>query len=92
MPKSSISRQAFIGGAILLPALCGALSAPALADGNKASKDSMHYQTSPNGNKQCSGCQFFIPASDPKSDGTCKIVEGSISPNGYCMAFAAKDA
>lgn len=91
MPES-ISRQAFIGGAVLLPALCGILSAPAIADANKASKDAMHYQTSPNGDKQCAGCQFFVPGSDSKSDGTCKIVDGSISPNGYCMAYAAKDS
>jgi hypothetical protein len=82
-------RQTFLKGAIALPGLC-ALAAPALADGSKVSQASMHYQTAPNDGRQCSGCQFFIPGQDPKSNGSCRIVDGSISPNGYCIAYAAK--
>jgi len=85
-----MERRTFLKSAILLPGLCAALGAPGFADSSKASQASMRYQTSPNGSKQCSGCQFFIPAADPKTNGSCKIVDGSISPNGYCMAFAAK--
>lgn len=36
----------------------------------------------PNGDKRCSNCLNFIPSS------SCSIVEGSIGPNGYCMAWA----
>jgi hypothetical protein len=86
----SIDRQAFLKGAILLPGLAGLLTSVAPADSSKASQASMHYQTTPNDGKQCSGCQFFIPAQDPKTDGSCKVVDGSISPNGYCMAYTAK--
>ncbi len=85
-----IDRQTFLKGAILLPGLAGLLTAAATADSSKASQDSMHYQTTPNGGKQCSGCQFFIPATDPKANGSCKVVDGSISPNGYCIAYSAK--
>ena len=83
-------RRTFLQSAIVLPALCSALGVRAVADGSKASQASMHYQTSPNGAMQCSGCQFFIPGADAKSNGSCRIVDGSISPNGYCMAYAAK--
>ena len=47
----------------------------------KASKESMKYQDKPNGDKQCSNCSFFTPPNG------CKIVEGTISPQGYCVAW-----
>jgi High potential iron-sulfur protein len=87
-----LSRRTFLGGVLVLPALSGLLAAKAAADSQKASQESMHYQTSPNGSKQCSNCNFFIPGSDANSNGTCKIVDGSISPHGYCMAYNAKSS
>ncbi len=86
------TRRTFLSGVIALPALAGLLAAAASADASKASQASMHYQTSPNGSMQCSGCKFFIPGQDAKSNGTCQVVDGSISPNGYCMAFTAKSS
>lgn len=86
---SRITRSTFLGGVVLLPALA-ALTTTARADDSKASKDSMHYQASPNGGKQCSGCKFFMPGATADADGTCQIVDGSISPHGYCMAYNAK--
>lgn len=85
-----LNRRSFLGSAIVLPALARLLTAPAAADSSKASQASMHYQSSPNGDAQCSKCQFFIPGSDAQSNGTCHVVDGSISPHGYCMAFSAK--
>ncbi len=73
-----------------LPALAGACVARASADSSKASKAAMHYQPTPNGGMQCSGCRFFTPGTDAKADGSCQIVDGPISPNGYCIAYAAK--
>jgi High potential iron-sulfur protein len=84
------NRRRFLRGVILLPGLAGLLTSAAAADSSKASQDSMHYQTTPNGTKQCSGCQFFVPGQDSKANGSCKIVDGSISPNGYCIAYSAK--
>jgi hypothetical protein len=85
-----LTRRRFLGSAIALPALAALLTAPALADGSKASQASMHYQNSPNGGMQCSGCKFFIAGKDPKSNGSCQVVDGSISPNGYCNGYNAK--
>ena len=50
------------------------------------------YQTKPNGGKKCSGCSLFIPGKGNamKANGTCKLVKGSISPNGWCKFFTAK--
>ncbi len=88
----TVTRRAFLGGVVVLPAFVGLLSGEASADASKASQASMHYQTSPNGNMHCSLCKFFIPGQDANSNGTCQLVDGSISPNGYCMAFTAKSS
>lgn len=50
------------------------------------------YVTHPVSGKQCSTCVQFIPAkTNPmKSAGTCKLVKGSIAPNGYCKFYSAK--
>ncbi|HET8584564.1 MAG TPA: hypothetical protein VFM89_02395 [Casimicrobiaceae bacterium] len=44
----------------------------------------MKYQDHPDGDKKCSECMQFVPP------GSCKVVEGTISPNGYCIAFVKK--
>lgn len=85
-----LTRRTFLGSAIVLPALAGAFSAAANANASKASQASMYYQNSPNGTMQCSGCKFFMPGQDPKANGSCQLVDGSISPNGYCIAWSSK--
>lgn len=92
MPKAqnAVPRRSFLGALVVLPGLAGLLTARVSADASKAQKSAMHYQSTPNGSMQCSGCKFFIPGSDPKGDGTCQVVDGAISPNGYCMAYSAK--
>jgi hypothetical protein len=50
----------------------------------KASKATMKYQDTPNGDKECSNCLQFVP---PKG---CKVVEGDVSPKGYCIAWVKK--
>ncbi|HEY1654888.1 MAG TPA: high-potential iron-sulfur protein [Candidatus Tumulicola sp.] len=83
------SRKAFLEAAIALPALAGLLAAPAAADASKSSQASMQYQPTPKDGKHCSGCNFFIPGDSATANGTCKIVEGSIAPTGYCIAYSA---
>jgi hypothetical protein len=60
------------------------------AESAKASQASMKYQDHPNGKQHCDGCMQFIPGSSPKANGTCKVVAGKISPQGWCIAFAPK--
>lgn len=47
----------------------------------KISEAAVAYQNHPNGDKQCSKCVQFQP---PNS---CKMVDGTISPQGYCRIF-----
>jgi hypothetical protein len=50
----------------------------------KASKEAMKYQDKPNGEMKCSNCLQFVPPNG------CKVVEGNVSPEGYCIAWAKK--
>ena len=75
---------------VVLPALAGFLasaSAPAQA---KGSKSQFKYQDKPNGKQKCSGCSLFVPGKSASANGTCKVVDGAISPNGWCSAFSPK--
>ncbi len=42
---------------------------------------SVAYRPTPNGNKECSNCNFFMP---PRA---CQKVAGTISPKGYCILW-----
>ncbi len=50
----------------------------------KATKAAMKYQDKPNGSMQCDNCMQFVAPS------SCKVVEGTISPHGYCIAWVKK--
>ena len=78
--RSVLKRTALLAGVALTANILR--SKEALAQ--KASQDAMKYQDKPDGDKRCSNCLNFIPSS------SCAIVEGTISPNGYCLAWAKK--
>ena len=82
-----LSRRSVLRGAALLTS--AALTASMMSNKEafaqqKASKEAMKYQDKPSGDKQCSNCLNFIPST------SCAIVEGTVSPNGYCLAWAKK--
>jgi len=86
-------RRLFRRGAVIASgaALGGLmLKAKASAQGGKVSQTIAKYQDKPHGTQQCDGCLQYIPGKTPSTNGTCKIVEGDISPKGWCMFFAAK--
>jgi len=51
----------------------------------KVSQASVQYQTGPKDGKKCADCMHFIADSN-----TCKLVEGDISPTGWCVLWAKK--
>jgi High potential iron-sulfur protein len=85
-----LTRGTFVRSVVLLPALAAVARGESLAQTAKGSKAQFKYQDSPNGKKQCSNCTFFIAGKTPAANGTCKIVQGDISPKGYCIAYSAK--
>ncbi len=88
VPDGPLSRRE------LFPTLIGAVTivaaAMSLASGNMAAAQSKtdqktaKYQDHPNNGQSCSLCNFFRP---PKS---CQLVDGDISPTGWCSFFAKK--
>ena len=62
------------------PAESAAPTAPA-----KVSQASVQYQAQPKDGKKCADCMHFIAESN-----TCKLVEGTISPSGWCVLWAKK--
>jgi hypothetical protein len=80
-----VTRSDALKQLIVLPALAGALLSTALPAEAKGSQAQFKYQTKPGpGGHTCSGCRFF------QAPHACKIVAGTISPNGWCIAWAKK--
>jgi hypothetical protein len=79
--RSLLGRAAWLAGATL----AGTIVPIKLASAQqKVAKEAMKYQDEPNGSMQCSNCMQFEPPS------SCKVVAGTISPNGYCIAWVKK--
>ncbi|MBV8643677.1 MAG: high-potential iron-sulfur protein [Candidatus Eremiobacteraeota bacterium] len=83
--RSFVSRRRVLKRLVALPLVAlgvGATLSTAQAADNKKQ---FHYQDKPGpGGKKCAGCRFFRA---PKG---CTIVTGTISPNGWCIAWAKK--
>ena len=58
---------------------------PARADAqSRIAQKLVQYQETPKGPQECDNClQFVVP-------GSCKVVEGKISPKGWCQLYAPK--
>ncbi len=87
-----ISRRTMLKGSVAVTcvALASAFAGKAFAQSAKSTKAAAKYQDTPNGDKQCSNCSLFIPGKTSKENGTCQIVDGSISPQGYCNFYSKK--
>jgi len=77
------------GVAILAAGAAGAAfaqaqPAPAKVAQTKIAKAMLMYQDQPKDGNHCAICAQFEPPDQ------CKIVEGPVSPNGWCAAFAPK--
>jgi len=51
----------------------------------KMTKARAEYQNMPNGIYSCAICTLFVPPD------VCKVVEGQVSPDGWCRVFALAD-
>jgi len=86
-PGTSRRALFYLGGATILlgMALAGAARA-----GGKTPKADVKYQYTPKDSAHCSLCASFIPSPDGGGGpGTCKIVDGPIPQNGWCVLFSA---
>ena len=99
-----ISRRTWLKGMALFSAAAGLIPpmlASTAADA-KASKAAVHYRDYPKGMQMCHMCKFYMAGSGRRSGGmcmggsmmgmmgagACQVVEGRISPMGYCDLYA----
>ena len=85
--KDALSRRNLLRGATLLAggaALGAGPLAAAAAQNGKMSQQAAAYQPSPKSGQKCLDCSFFV---QPQA---CKLVEGTISPVGWCKFYAKK--
>ena len=79
--RSVLTRVALLAGAAFTATVVRNNDALAQA---KATKEAMKYQDKPSGDKQCGNCLQFVAPNG------CKVVEGTVSPSGYCIAWVKK--
>jgi hypothetical protein len=85
-PRKQFTREEALKQLVVLPALAGIIAAGFGATAQAAdNKKQFHYQTKPGpSGKKCSGCRFF------RAPSGCSIVNGKISPDGWCIAWAKR--
>jgi hypothetical protein len=81
LPRRRLIRTALAGAAVgsMLETIRGARAQ------DKMSKREAEYQDSPKDIRMCATCTLFEP---PR---LCKVVDGDVSPSGWCKAFALAD-
>lgn len=79
-----LSRRGLLRGAALAAGGGALLVAPAAIAQAKVTQKLAQYQSSPKGAARCDGCQQW------EAPAGCKVVEGKISPRGWCVLFAPK--
>jgi hypothetical protein len=88
--------SAFVGLVGLMGRMAHSEETPA-----KVTQEAAHYQNHPNRMQMCGMCKFYIPPGGQAgcgmmggqmgpgmmAAGTCKVVEGRISPMGWCVLY-----
>lgn len=85
--QAAISRRSILRGATVLAggaAIVAASIVSAAAQSGKMSKQAAQYQDGPKSGQKCLDCSFFVQPS------SCKLVDGTVSPVGWCKFFAKK--
>ena len=82
---SECSRRVVLQGVVAaIVATPVILEATYPASAAKMSKASAGYQSHPKGSQGCANCKLFVPSS------SCIVVEGPISPDGWCRLWVPK--
>jgi hypothetical protein len=86
-----VTRKDALVNFIVLPALAGlvAVAAPGMASADNDPRVTLKYQSTPKNGQKCSNCTLWVAGKTPTAMGTCKVITGPISPNGWCTAFNA---
>lgn len=82
--QDGVSRRQLLRNAIVAAGSAAALAASVSQAQAKMTQKGAGYQDTPKGQQSCANCSLFTaPAS-------CILVEGAISPDGWCRFYAKK--
>jgi hypothetical protein len=88
--SSGISRRRMLtvaaGAAGTVAGVAAIVGASTPAHAAKAPQKAVKYQDTPKGEQRCDNCALF------EAPSSCKTVDGTISPEGWCMVYAKKPA
>jgi hypothetical protein len=87
-PHSLPTRRTVLRAAGVLPAALAAR--PAAAAGPANAKADVKYQFTPKGADHCGACVSFLAGESTGGPGTCRLVQGPIPQNGWCVLFARR--
>jgi hypothetical protein len=82
--EGRVSRRHFLFAAAVGGGAALGLAATSAQASNKMSPRAMSYRPNPNGNQRCDNCANWQPP------GSCKLVDGPIAPNGWCILYHPK--
>jgi len=82
--RRSILRNLALTAAAMLGTTASGIRA-AVAQ-TKVSQKLVGYQDTPKGTQRCDNCMYFVAPS------SCKVVEGTIEPTGWCQLYAKNPA
>ncbi len=82
--SSGLSRRTVLLRSAACAAGVGALLGPVRPAAAKMAQTAVAYQESPKGDQQCGNCSLFQPPS------ACQLVDGAISPSGWCKFWVKK--
>ncbi len=83
--RSVLQKLGFAAGGVAVLAVTTSVNRGAAAQ-TKVSQKVVGYQDTPQGDHRCDNCLQFQPPS------SCKVVEGNISPAGWCRVYVKKPA
>jgi High potential iron-sulfur protein len=84
LSRRLLLRNVTVGGAVIFTAATGTHRMAAAQ--TKVAKKVVAYQDQPHDGQSCGNCLQFEPPS------ACKVVEGVITPTGWCQVWAKKTA
>ncbi|WP_060566642.1 MULTISPECIES: high-potential iron-sulfur protein [unclassified Massilia] len=90
MDRHQRARRRLLKQALCFPVAVMVLGSRGAAQAGTASKEDFHYQDHPNEGKRCAMCTAFNPPPQGQALGTCNVVAGPVSADGWCMAFNPK--
>jgi hypothetical protein len=81
--QGGVDRRTLVAAALAATSLISARGAGA---GTKVSQPAVHYQMTAKDGQECDECAHFA------APGACKLVDGAISPHGWCRLWTKKAA